>query len=57
MGIDPVVEELHQIREALLIEHGGIGGYARHLRKLEEELKDRIVRLEPRTPKAAGNGE
>ena len=50
MAKDPIVEEIHRIREELLIEHGGIGGYIRHLEEMQAELKDRLVRLEPRKP-------
>lgn len=47
---DPIVEEIHKIREELLAEHGGMDGYMRHLESLRAELKDRIVRREPRKP-------
>jgi len=47
---DPVVEEIHRIREELLLEHGGLDGYIRHLEEMQAELKDRLVRLEPRKP-------
>jgi len=47
---DPIVEEIHRIREELLIEHGGMDGYIRHLEEMQAELKDRLVRLEPRRP-------
>ena len=47
---DPIVEELHKIREKLLEEHGGFEGYFEHLKTLQEELKDRIVTREPRRP-------
>jgi hypothetical protein len=47
---DPIVEELHKIREKLLEEHGGLDGYFEHLQALQEELKDRIVTGEPRRP-------
>ena len=50
MAIDPIVEEIHQIREKPLKEHGGMEGYIRHLEKLSVELRDRIVHREPRTP-------
>lgn len=49
---DPIVDEIHKIREELLAEHGGMDGYMRHLEKLRDEFKDRIVRREPRTPTA-----
>ncbi len=50
MPSDPIVEEIHKIRESLLEEHGGMDGYMRHLEDLQVELKDRIVRREPRKP-------
>lgn len=43
---DPVVEEVHRIRESLLAKHGGPEGYAAHLRLLELELGDRLVSRE-----------
>ena len=52
MAKDPIVEEIHGIRERLLEEHGGMDGYMRHLEELQVELKDRIVRREPRKPVA-----
>ena len=50
MPNDPVVEEIHEIRRNLLKEYGGMDGYMRHIKELEVELKDRIVRREPRRP-------
>jgi hypothetical protein len=50
MAKDPIVEEIHKIRAELLEEHGGIDGYIRHLDQLRVELKDRVVRREPRKP-------
>ena len=50
---DPIVEEIHKIREQLLAEHGGIDGYIQHLQELQTELKDRIVRREPRKPRVS----
>jgi hypothetical protein len=47
---DPIVDEIHKIREDLLAEHGGMEGYMRHLDELRLEFKDRIVRREPRKP-------
>lgn len=47
---DPIVEEIHKIREELLAEHGGMDGYLRHVAEVQAELKDRIVRREPRRP-------
>lgn len=50
MAKDPIVEEIHQIREELLKEHGGMDGYMQHLQQLGAELRDRIVHREPRKP-------
>lgn len=47
---DPVVEEIHEIRRKLLEEYGGIDGYLRHIQELQVELKDRLVRRQPRKP-------
>jgi hypothetical protein len=50
MAKDPIVAEIHEIREGLLREHGGMDGYIRHLEDLQTALKDRIARREPRKP-------
>ena len=50
MTKDPIVEEIHEIRRNLLKEYGGMDGYMRHIKELEIELKDRIVRRESRKP-------
>ena len=50
MAEDPIVEEIHRIREQLLEEYGGFDGYVEHLKVLQEELKDRVVTREPRRP-------
>jgi hypothetical protein len=47
---DPIVEELHKIREEMLAEHGGLEGLVEHLRKVQAELPERVVTLDPRTP-------
>ena len=47
---DPIVEEIHNIREALLAQYGGLDGYMRHLEELRVEFKDRIVHRQPRRP-------
>lgn len=51
--VDPIVEETHKIREELLAEYGGMDGYIRHLEELRAELKDRIVKREPRKAEPA----
>ena len=50
MPDDPVVEELHRIRESLLREHGGLDGYVAHVREMQIAMKDRVVSREPKTP-------
>lgn len=50
MTEDPIVEELHKIREEMLAEHGGLEGLVKHLRKVQAEMSERIVRLDPKPP-------
>ena len=50
MADDPIVEEIHRIREQLLEQYGGFDGYMKHIEELQDELKDRIVSREPRPP-------
>jgi hypothetical protein len=50
MAEDPIVEEIHRIREELLAQYGGIDGYLKHLEELQEELKDRVVTRAARPP-------
>lgn len=50
MAEDPIVQEIHKIREELLEQYGGIDGYMKHLEELQRELKDRIISREPRPP-------
>lgn len=50
MPNDPVVEEVHEIRRKLLKQYGGMDGYVEHIKELEAEMKDRIVRKQPRKP-------
>jgi hypothetical protein len=50
MTEDPIVEELHRIREEMLAEHGGLEGLVRHLRDLQAEMPERVVRLDPKPP-------
>jgi hypothetical protein len=52
MAEDPIVEEIHKIREQLLEQYGGFDGYMKHIEELQRELKGRLVSREPRTPVA-----
>jgi hypothetical protein len=47
---DPIVEELHKIREEMLAEHGGLEGLVKHLREIQAEMPERVVKLEPKPP-------
>lgn len=47
---DPIVEELHRIREEMLAEHGGLEGLVKHLREVQAEMPERVVKLEPKPP-------
>lgn len=48
---DPIVEEVHETRARLLEKYGGSAGYAEHLKRLEADMKERVVTREPRRPK------
>ena len=50
MTEDPIVEELHKIREEMLAEHGGLEGLVKHLRELQAQMPERVVRLDPKPP-------
>jgi hypothetical protein len=50
MPEDPIVAEIHKIREELLEQYGGFDGYVEHLKELQQQLKDRLVTREPRPP-------
>ena len=50
MTEDPIVEELHKIREEMLAEHGGLEGLVKHLRAMQAEMPERVVRLDPKPP-------
>jgi hypothetical protein len=50
MTEDPIVKEIHKIREDLLEQYGGFDGYVKHIEELQQELKDRIVSRDPRPP-------
>ena len=47
---DPIVEELHKIREEMLAEHGGLEGLVRHLREVQAQMPERVITLEPKPP-------
>ncbi|HXA17607.1 MAG TPA: hypothetical protein VN380_11485 [Thermoanaerobaculia bacterium] len=47
---DPIVEEVHRTRERLLVEYVGMDGLLREFRAIEDEMRDRVVRLAPRPP-------
>lgn len=47
---DPIVEELHRIREEMIDEYGGLEGLVKHLREMQAEMPERVVRLEPKPP-------
>jgi hypothetical protein len=47
---DPIVQEIHQIREELLEQYGGFDGYMKHVEELQQQLKDRMVCRQPRPP-------
>lgn len=44
---DPIVEEIHQIREKLLAQYGGdMDKYLDHLKEAEKQHQDRLVTKE-----------
>jgi hypothetical protein len=47
---DPIVDELHKIRESMLDEYGGLEGLVAHLRQIQDEMSDRVVTLPPKPP-------
>jgi len=47
---DPIVEEFHKIREAMLDEFGGLEGLVEHVRQIQAAMPDRVVTLPPRPP-------
>jgi hypothetical protein len=50
MNEDPIVAEVHETRERLLREYGGMENLLKEFRAIEAEMKDRVVKLEPRAP-------
>lgn len=49
MTEDPIVAEIHETRERLLREIG-MESLREEFQAIEAELKDRVIRLEPRPP-------
>jgi hypothetical protein len=47
---DPIVEELHRIREEMLEEYGGLEGLVKHLQEMQSEMPERVVSLDPKSP-------
>jgi hypothetical protein len=47
---DPIVEELHKIREDMLAQHGGLEGLVKHLHVMQAEMPERVVSLPPKPP-------
>jgi len=45
---DPVVAEVHETRERILKEFGSTSRLRKNLREIENEFRDRVVRLQPR---------
>lgn len=50
MTEDPIVAEVHATRAKLLREYGGMENLMKEFRAIEAEMKDRVVKLEPRPP-------
>lgn len=50
MTEDPIVEEIHRTRERLLHTHGGMEGFLTHIRQMQVEMRERVVRLPSRPP-------
>jgi len=50
MTEDPIVEELHKIREEMLEQYGGLEGLVKHLREIQAEMPERVVTLAPKPP-------
>jgi len=40
---DPLIDEVRQTRRSLVQQHGGLRGWAEHLRKLQEEHREKVV--------------
>ena len=56
MSDDPIVDETRAARERLVGEFGGdLDRLWRHIHEVEETLKDRIVRREPKRPEPSAS--
>lgn len=49
---DPLMEEIWRVREQLLIEHGGMEGLLKEVKRLERAHRQQLVRLKSRRRKA-----
>lgn len=47
---DPIVEELHRIRQEMLEEHGGLEGLVKYLQEVQSEMPERVISLPPKPP-------
>ena len=53
MSDDPIVEETRAARERLVAKFDGdLDALWRHINKVEQTMKDRIVRREPKRPES-----
>ena len=50
MTDDPIVAEVHETRERLLAEYGGMENLRKEFRAIEAEMKEKVVKLAPRPP-------
>jgi hypothetical protein len=50
MTQDPIVEELHRVREEMLEQYNGLEGLVKHLREMQAEMPERVVTLKPKAP-------
>ena len=50
---DPLMEEIWRVREQLLVEHGGMEGLLKHVRKIEREHRRKTSTAKSRRPKTA----
>ena len=50
---DPLMEEIWRVREDLLVEHGGMEGLLKHVKKIERERLRKTTATKSRSPKTA----